>query len=255
MVTPSFNQVDFLERTIKSVLEQEYPELQYIVQDGGSEDGTVAVLEKYSNRLSHWESAKDTGQAHAINLGFTNATGEIMAYLNSDDLLLPGTLHYVAHYFSKHADVDVVYGHRVLIDENDREVGRWVLPPHDDHVLSWADYIPQETLFWRRAIWQKAGGCVDEGLRFAMDWDLLLKFRDTGAKFVRLPRFLGAFRVHSQQKSSKELEDLGREEMGQLRKRCHNRDVSDEEIHRHIRMYRLKHVLLNKMYRGKVLRY
>jgi glycosyltransferase involved in cell wall biosynthesis len=255
MVTPSFNQVDFLERTIKSLLEQHYPELQYIVQDGGSEDGTVAILEKYSNRLSHWESAKDTGQAHAINLGFTHATGEIMAYLNSDDLLLPGTLHYVAHYFSKHPDVDIVYGHRVLIDENDREVGRWVLPPHDDHVLSWADYIPQETLFWRRGIWQKAGGCVDEGLRFAMDWDLILRFRDAGAKFVRLPRFLGAFRVHSQQKSSKELGDLGQEEMGQLRKRYHNRDVSDEEIYRHIRTYLLRHVILNKMYRAGVLRY
>ena len=255
IVTPSFNQVDFLERTMKSVLEQHYPELQYIVQDGGSEDGTVAILEKYSRRLSHWESAKDTGQAHAINLGFTHATGEIMAYLNSDDLLLPGTLHYVAHYFSKHPDVDVAYGHRVLVDENDREVGRWVLPPHDDHVLSWADYIPQETLFWRRDIWRKAGGCVDEGLRFAMDWDLILRFRDAGAKFVRLPRFLGAFRVHSQQKSSKELEDRGREEMGQLRKRCHNRDVSDEEIYRHIRTYLLRHVILNKMYRAGVLRY
>jgi len=255
MVTPSLNQVDFLERTIKSLLEQQYSALQYIVQDGGSEDGTVAILERYSNRLSHWESAKDSGQAHAINLGFTHATGEIMAYLNSDDLLLPGALHYVARYFSEHPDVDVVYGHRVLIDENDREVGRWVLPPHDDHVLSWADYIPQETLFWRRGIWQQAGGCVEEGLRFAMDWDLILRFRDAGAKFVRLPRFLGAFRVHPEQKSSEQLEGRGWDEMRRIRRRCHNRDVSDEEIHRNIRIYLLKHVILNKLYRGKVLRY
>ena len=82
--------------------------------------------------------------------------------MNSDDLLLPGTLNYVAGYFEKHPDVDVVYGHRVLIDEYDREIGRWVLPPHDDEILSWADYVPQETLFWRRRIWDKTGAAMDE---------------------------------------------------------------------------------------------
>jgi glycosyltransferase involved in cell wall biosynthesis len=255
IVTPSFNQAEFLELTIKSLVEQNYPALEYIIQDGGSEDGTVAVLKKYSNHLSHWESKNDKGQAHAINMGFRHATGEIMAYLNSDDLLLPGTLRYVAHYFSENPEVDVVYGHRVLIDEKNREVGRWVLPSHDNRVLSWADYIPQETLFWRRRMWEKAGGNVDESFRFAMDWDLILRFRDAGARFVRLPRFLGAFRVHSQQKSSKELEDLGHEEMSQLRKRCHGRVVSDHDIHKNIRIYLFKHVVLNKLYRAKILRY
>jgi len=255
IVTPSFNQADFLELTIKSVVEQNYPALEYIIQDGGSEDGTVAVLKKYSHYFSHWESTGDKGQAHAINLGFRHATGEIMAYLNSDDLLLPGALPYVAHYFSEHLEVDAVYGHRVLVDEKNREVGRWVLPPHDDHVLSWADYIPQETLFWRRRIWEKVGGNVDESFRFAMDWDLIMRFRDAGARFVRLPRFLGAFRVHPEQKSSKELDDLGQEEMGELRKRCHGREVSDDDIHKNIRTYLLKHVVLNKLYRAKMLRY
>src|SRR5262249_36979350 len=190
----------FLERTLKSVLGQGYPRLEYIVQDGGSTDETAEVLERYRGLLHHCESAPDRGQAHAINLGFGHGTGEILAYLNSDDLLLPGTLHYVAHYFATHPEVDAVYGHRVLIDENDAEVGRWVLPPHNDALLSWADYVPQETLFWRRRIWDKVGASLDETFQFALDWDLLIRFRDAGARFVRLPRFLGGFRVHAQQK-------------------------------------------------------
>src|SRR5688572_12140661 len=102
IVTPSFRQGHFLERTMKSVLDQEYPRLEYAVQDGGSEDETVSVLGRYEGRLRHWASHADRGQAHAINLGFQHVQGEIMAYLNSDDLLLPGALHYAADYFQRH---------------------------------------------------------------------------------------------------------------------------------------------------------
>src|SRR5262249_33984020 len=132
VVTPSYNQAAFLERTMRSVLDQGYPELEYVVQDGGSWDQTRELLERYRSRLTHAESVKDRGQAHAVNLGFRHTRGEIMAYLNSDDLLLPGSLAYVARFFAAHPEVDVVYGHRVIIDENDGEVGRWVLPPHED---------------------------------------------------------------------------------------------------------------------------
>jgi len=152
---------------------------------------------------------EDSGQAQAINRGFALTCGEIMAYLNSDDSLLPGCLNYVGTYFADHPEVDVVYGHRVLIDEEDREIGRWVLPRHTDEVLAWADYIPQETLFWRRRLWEAAGSSVSEEFRFAMDWDLILRFRDAGAKIVRVPRFLGAFRVHTDQKTSAELDLAG----------------------------------------------
>ncbi|MBM3138342.1 MAG: glycosyltransferase, partial [Chloroflexi bacterium] len=146
IVTPSYNQADFLERTIKSVLSQEYPQLEYILQDGGSSDGSTEIIDRYRNRLSHVESIRDSGQANAINRGFRHVTGEIMAYLNSDDMLLPGTLHYVAEYFSRHPKVNVVYGHRIIVDKDDHEVGIWVLPPHDRKVIEWADYVPQETL-------------------------------------------------------------------------------------------------------------
>lgn len=253
IVTPSFKQAHFLERTIQSVLNQKYENLDYIVQDGGSHDGTVEILQQYAPSLSHWESRQDKGQSHAINLGFQHASGEIMAYLNSDDILLPGTLHYVADFFARHPEIDVIYGHRIIIDEHDDEVGRWVFPPHDNEILSWADYIPQETLFWRRRIWDAAGGQIDENFQFAMDWDLLLRFRNAGAKFFRVPRFLGAFRVHSEQKSSAQISKTGQKEMAVLRERCHGRKISEQEIRKNIRKYLWTHILYQKLYRLGIL--
>ncbi|RJP84291.1 MAG: glycosyltransferase [Desulfobacteraceae bacterium] len=255
IVTPSYRQADFIERTIQSLFQQQYPRLEYIVQDGGSSDGTVDILKKYEDQLVRWASEKDGGQSDALNTGFGYATGDIMAYLNSDDMLLPGVLHYVARYFAAHPEIDVVYGHRVLIDEYDQEIGRWVMPPHDDEVLSWADYIPQETMFWRRGIWEKAGGLIDKNFKFAMDWDLILRFRDAGARIVRLPRFLGAFRIHPHQKTSAEISQQGEMEMGLLRERCHGRKVSDAEVHHHIKKYLFRHVLLHKLYRAGLLKY
>jgi carbamoyltransferase len=223
LVTPSYNQGRFLEQTIRSVLEQDYPYLEYIVQDGGSRDQTLAILERWRSRLAYCESAPDRGQAHAVNLGFQRATGEIMAWLNSDDLLLPGALPYVAAFFEQHPDVDVVYGHRVLIDEHGQEIGRWVLPPHDDRTLSWADYVPQETMFWRRRAWDQVGAAMDETFQFTLDWDLILRFRDQGARFHRVPRFLGAFRVHAEQKTSAQRESIGNREIERLYQRIHRR--------------------------------
>ena len=255
IVTPSYNQAEFIERTILSVLNQAYPQLEYIIQDGGSTDTSTDIIKSYASSLKHWESKKDNGQSHALNLGFQHAKGEIMAYLNSDDLLLPGTLNYVARYFNQHPDVDVVYGHRVVINSDDNEIGRWVLPQHDSEVLEWADYIPQETLFWRRSLWEKVGGNIDETFRFAMDWDLILRFKNVNAKFMRLPRFLGAFRAHEQQKTSSQISEVGEQEMKRLRKRCHGRQVTHREIIKHIRSYQIRHVIYNKLYRLGILRY
>ena len=140
-----------LERTIYSVVSQRYPALEYIVQDGGSSDETADVLRQFAPFLTRWASDVDSGQADAINRGFESTTGSIMAWLNSDDLFLPGSMPYVARYFVEHPEVDVVYGHRLLIDESDAGIGAWILPPHNDLALAFEDYIPQETLFWRRA--------------------------------------------------------------------------------------------------------
>lgn len=249
LVTPSYQQATFLRQTLDSVLSQGYPRLEYVVQDGGSTDGSVALLEQYERHLQHAESVPDDGQADAINRGFGHTTGEVMAYLNSDDLLLPGSLAFVASYFAVNPDVDVVYGHRAIIDACGDEVGRWVLPPHCPQMLQWADFVPQETLFWRRRIWDRVGGRMDESFQFALDWDLLLRFHEVGAKMVRLPRFLGAFRVHDAQKTSARLATVGQAEMARLRQRVHGREVTPAEVRRAITPYILRHMLYHWLYR------
>lgn len=242
IVTPSYNQAQFLPRTINSVLDQEYPNLEYIVQDGGSKDGSADILRRFDNRLTRWCSARDRGQTNAINLGFAGTTGEIMAWLNSDDLLLPGALNYVAHYFEKHPDVDVIYGSRYIIDENDLEIGRWMMPPHDDAFLRWVDYVPQETLFWRREIWERAGGKVDESFDFAMDWDLLLRFQAAGAKFACLPRYLGAFRVTENTKTTTKIKTVGKSEVERLRFRSLGFQPTPDEVWDMTKPYLRKHM-------------
>ncbi len=248
IVTPSYEQGRYLTRTLCSVLDQHYPRLQYVVQDGGSSDETKAVLERFAGSLHHWASEPDGGQGDAINRGFAHTDGEVMAYLNSDDMLLPGSLPYVARYFAAHPDVDAVYGHRVLIDEQDRQIGCWVLPPHDPRTLAVSDFVPQETLFWRRSIWERTGARIDTSLRFAIDWDLLLRMQEAGAKMVRLPRFLGAFRVHEEQKTARQ-QILCREETKLLHERVLGRAMSEEETHAHVQGYLRRHVLHHTAHR------
>lgn len=255
IVTPSFNSLPFLESTINSVIEQNYPKLEYIIQDGGSKDGTINLINKYGRILTHWESIKDGGQACAINTGFKYASGEIMAYLNSDDLLLPGSLNYIAWYFSNHPEVDVIYGHRVLIDESGLEIGRWIVPQHCRYTLTWHDFIPQETLFWRNSIWEKVGGCINENFQFAMDWELIMRFQEMGAKFVRLPRFLGAFRVHQNMKSIKNAATIGNHEMNLVRKKYQDPNISDRRLEKYIKTYLWRHVILDRLYNKGLLRY
>ncbi len=250
VVTPSFMQGQFIERAIKSVLSQDYPNLEYFVEDGGSDDGTSEIIIRYADRLAGYRCGVDKGQANAINMGFAKSGGEIMCWLNSDDMLLPGALAYVGEYFVQHPEVDVVYGNRILIDVDDREIGRWVLPPHNNQVLSYADFVPQETLFWRRSLWNRVGACLDESFRFAMDWDLLLRFRESGSRMVRLRRFLGAFRIHDSQKTSAEIEETGFQEMQILRCRALGIDEVDQGVvHRAVAPYLIRHVLHDLAFR------
>ncbi len=237
IVTPNLNQGPFIERTIRSVIDQDYPNLQYVVQDGVSKDESLDVIRKYENRIAHWESTKDSGQSNAINMGLQHTDGDIMAYLNSDDTLAPGSLHYVANYFNMHPEIDVVYGYRLLIDEQDKLINRWVLPEHDNDVLPWADFIPQETMFWRRRAWEAADRHVDESFHFAMDWDLILRFRAAGMRFARLPRFLGAFRITDNQKTNQLAATTGAHDIAKLRKRELGFVPSETEIGRMVQPY------------------
>jgi glycosyltransferase involved in cell wall biosynthesis len=255
IVTPSFNQGQFLEWTLRSVVDQAYPRLEYVVQDGGSSDQSPSILHRYRAALASCESGPDHGQAHALNRGFRHTRGEILAYLNADDLLLPGALAYIACFFRAHPEIDVVYGHRILIDANGDEIGRWVLPPHDDRAFLWRDFIPQETLFWRRGIWERTGAALDEALHFALDWDLLLRFRRVRARFARLPRFLGAFRIHTGQKTSALSETVGHLEIDRVRQRWHGRSISEQEVDSRVRPYVWRHVACQGLSRLGLLRY
>ena len=219
IVTPSYMQCNFIEATIQSVLNQDYDNLEYIVVDGNSTDGTGKIIEKYRSHLTGCISEPDSGQANAINKGFKQSTGEIMGWLNSDDRLTLGTLHAVNHYFQKHPNIDVLYGHRIIINESNQDVGRWIVPKHVKGCSLWADYIPQETMFWRRRIWDAVDSHIDETLNFAIDWDLICRFEKAGARFARLNRYMGIFTTHNDQKSIADKEQLGREEFSILREK------------------------------------
>jgi GT2 family glycosyltransferase len=188
----------------------------------------LSTLKSYGTDLK-WRQEADGGQAHAINEGFRHVEGELMCWLNSDDVLAPHALAAVASYFEKHRDIDIVYGHRIFIDASGLEIGRAVLPPHNPDALRYADYVPQETLFWRRHVWEKLGG-LDKTFHYALDWDFLLRARAAGFRFARIPRFLACFRIHEHQKTSAWLE-RGLSEQAVLRARWIHPDWTWREIH------------------------
>jgi ADP-heptose:LPS heptosyltransferase len=252
VVTPSYGQPAFLESTILSVLNQDYPKLHYVVQDGGSKDESPQIIARYESRLHHWASEEDKGQADAVRKGFSHIEPElgpddVMAWFNSDDLVAPRALRFVASYFATHPDVDAVYGHRIIIDDKDREIGRWIMPRHEPDSIEWIDYVPQETLFWRKRAWDLAGG-IDPSFQFALDWDLLARFHQAGLKVVRLPYFLGCFRVHAQQKTSQAIHTTGADEMSKIRTRFHGAGKDDPaNIERHARRIRFRGALTARL--------
>lgn len=201
VVTPSLNQGRYLEATLRSVLLQGYPNLEYIVMDGGSSDNSVEILERYRPHLAYWQSKPDAGQADAIASGLARATGEICGYLNSDDILLPGALRHLARMFLRRPSVGVVYGNRLVIDEQGGVIGRHVWP----YLLSryhWARGQPlaQECCFWRKEVYSRVGG-IDRSKFFIMDYDLFYRMWKA-TRFRKTRAYLGALRVHGESKNA-----------------------------------------------------
>jgi glycosyltransferase involved in cell wall biosynthesis len=204
VVTPSLNQGQFLESTIRSVLEHNYPTIEYFVIDGGSTDESVTIIQSYTSRLAYWISEKDNGQSHAINKGLSRARGEILGWLNSDDVLLPGTINRVVTVFRDNPDVDVVYGHLERIDARGQRLPTPKLPKDRDvfdksHALN-ESVVNQAGCFWRRGIMEKVG-LLNESLHYCMDNEYWMRILLAGGKFMRVDDTLAQFRLSSGSKT------------------------------------------------------
>lgn len=205
IITPSFNQARFLERTMHSVLDQNYPNLEYIVIDGGSTDGSVEIIKKYEDRLAFWVSERDRGQSHALNKGFARATGEIIGWLNSDDLYCGGALARVAEAYLACPEDEAWYGGIYIADSEDRILDAlWPLEPDPAYTVFVGLDIHQQGLFWRRDLMQRVG-MTDESLHFAMDWDFIIRLLLAG-RFKRIRHQLGIFRLHDEAKTTNQAE-------------------------------------------------
>ncbi len=196
---------------MRSVLEQDYPSIEYVVIDGGSSDGSQAVISKYARALAHWESVPDDGQTHALIKGFRRCSGDILGWLCSDDLLLPGALRTVGEFFRGHRRVDAVYGDALWIDANGRFLrtkkeiafNRFVLL-HDHN------YVPQPSMFWRRSLYERVGG-LDARFELAMDADLWERFSAV-TRIAHIPAFLSCMRFYASQKTRARRADAQRED-------------------------------------------
>lgn len=195
VVTPSLNQGRYLEDALQSVLDQEYPNLEIIIRDGGSTDGSIEVLRRYEQRLSRVIIEPDDGPADAINKAFAQSTGDILAWLNADDLYLPGTLRTVAEAFAANPQADLIFGEGWYIDETGARIEpcRFVRRRFNRRYLVNKDPILQPAAFWRRSVWEQTGG-LDTSLRWVFDWEWFIRAHER-TTFHYLPRHLACYRV------------------------------------------------------------
>jgi len=217
IVTPSFNQARFLEATIRSVLEQDYPNLEYIIVDGGSTDGSVDIIRKYAldsdsllsgshkqasgfHKISYWVSEKDKGQTDAINKGFARAQGDVLAWINSDDTYEPGAVSAAVKYLQGHPEVGLVYGDANFIDEGGRVIGKFAARQTDyTRLRRGYVHIPQQAAFFRADLWREVGP-LDASFYFAMDYDLWVRLAAC-APIHYTPQTWASFRLHSSGKT------------------------------------------------------
>jgi len=210
IVTPSFNQGQYIEETIRSVLLQRYPNLEYIVVDGGSKDNSVEIIQKYEKWLAHFVSESDQGQANAINKGWQGSTGQILAWINSDDIYLPGTLKKVSTLFYEHPQVDFIFSHCLVINEKGRIINMIQgKDPEKFEILSWRNFIPQPTVFFRKKVLQSTG-YLNEKLNLSMDFDYWRRISKSH-KMKLINDIFACFRLHNESKTSLQLKQFRKE--------------------------------------------
>lgn len=208
VITPSFNQVKYLEQTISSILAQEYPNLEYIIVDGGSTDGSVDVIRKHEKSLTYWVSEPDRGQTHAINKGLARATGDIIAYLNSDDYYLPGALQTVAEKYIAQPDADLFHGRCRIVDEAGKRTGQRTgsISSYEEVVDLWDVWWSQRNfvqpeVFWTKRMADRIGPFREE-LHFVMDYEYWTRIFRNNGRTAFINAELACFRLHKDQKSS-----------------------------------------------------
>jgi glycosyltransferase involved in cell wall biosynthesis len=196
LVTPSFNQAKYFEETLQSIAAQRDQLHEWFVIDGGSTDGSVDLIKKYADKIDYWVSEKDSGQSDAIQKGFSRATGDVLAWLNSDDVYLPGALATVRQAFDQHPNWDVLTGYHVQIDADSRVLSMHRIPRESPRAARWGIFhVAQQTCFFRRALFEKVGG-LDLKLHCVMDGDLWCRMLGSNAVWGHVPRYLAAFRKH-----------------------------------------------------------
>jgi len=201
IVIPTYQQGEYIERTLRSIVSQNYPQLQLIVIDGGSTDQTGEIIERYRGHIAIYISEKDDGQSDAIRKGFDLASGDIITWMNSDDTYTEEALLNIGKFFASNPSVRFAYGNRDIINENDQVIGRRRQPDFHPRIMRYCHMIvPQVAAFWQRSLYLEAGG-VDASLRFCMDFDLFVKMALISPP-AHLPIVLGNFRIHGDSKTS-----------------------------------------------------
>jgi len=208
IVTPSYNQAKYLEETILSIINQNYPNLEYIIIDGGSTDNSVEIIKKYEKHLAYWISEKDKGQSDAINKGFRIATGEIICWLNSDDILIEGALDKVVKCFKDNKELDLVNGNLLLIDENSKILSNhFILKQKNWYAKNGIYYVSQPSMFWKRKIFDTIG-LLREDFHASMDTEFLIRIFKNRFNIGHIEKILAGFRMHGTSKSSAGWENL-----------------------------------------------
>lgn len=200
IVIPSFNSAAYIGQAIDSVLAQDYPNTEILVIDGGSKDGTMALVEKYGDAITWPVSEPDRGQSHALNKGFARATGEIMAWLCSNDYYQPGAFHAAARFFEEHPDAEFVWGDGYEVSEQGTVLRQFINGPEPKTDILDFNYLVSTSAFWKRSLWEKAGGFIDEENYYTMDWELFLRM-SRHARLHFIPQVLACFRVHEASKT------------------------------------------------------